>query len=326
MSETPDQTETILQAFRRSRGLYESLVQEVRFALEKAVANHNVRVAAVLGRAKSLESLSAKLQRKQYEGLEDIPDLAGVRVVTLFEPETRKVIQIIRQQFVVMEEHGPEDVLGVDRMGYGAHHLVVMLGSQAYSGPRYDGVRNLRCEIQVRTAIQDAWALVSHNLAYKQEKTIPPAILRRLNKVSALLEIAQDVFESVRESREQYVQQVEAQQQDPELFLSLPLDSDTLMAYTRKIFPVLPISENIQALLMRDLDLEKYCTLSDIDKVVQKALPDLRAYAAQEPELFRFGTDYITKAFGLRDRVFRARHPFGTKSRSFFENRDRVDT
>jgi len=311
----------MIDAFRRSTSLYESLVEEVRFSLQAAFASREVRVAALLGRVKSVTSLEEKLQRKNYDTLESVPDLAGVRVVTLFDVETRNVLELIRQHFTVIEEHGPDEALGIDKMGYVAHHLIVILGSQRYAGPRYNGVRNLRCEIQVRTAIQDAWALVSHNLAYKQEKTIPPSVLRRLNKVSALLEVAQDVFESVRESREEYARHIRAQQEDPESFLRLPVDSDTLMAYTRKLLPELPISDNIHALLMRDLDLTRYRTLGDVDALVQSALPRVREYARTAPELFRFGTDYITKSFGLGDLAFRARHPFGTHTRRFFDER-----
>lgn len=326
MSETPNEVEILIRAFNRSRSLYETLVQEVRFALEAAIANLDVHIAGMSGRAKTVDSLQEKLRRKGYRTSDDIPDLAGVRVVTLFEPDTQQILAIIRQNFVVIEDHPPDETLGVDRMGYNAHHLVVMLGSQAYAGPRYDGVRNLKCEVQVRTAIQDAWALVSHNLVYKQEKAIPPIVRRQLNKVSAILEIAQDVFESVRQSREQYVKEIETQAQDPEAFLDLPINADTLISYTRKTFPELPVSESLLALLLRDLDLETYRTLGDIDRVVQAALPNLRAYAAAEPTLFRFGTDYLTKALGLRDRSFRARHPFGRKSREYFEALDRAAT
>ncbi len=302
--------------------MYESLVEEVQFAVEKMLDEHNVRFAAMLGRVKERGSLEDKLRRKGYANLDQVPDLAGVRIVTLFEPDSQQVVSLIRKRFVVVSEEEPQERLGVDRMGYAAYHLVAILGCQNYAGPRYDGLKDLRCEIQVRTAIQDAWALVSHNLTYKKEETIPRPIHRKLNQVSALLEIAQDVFESARESREAYVREVQGKQGDPQVFHNLPVDSDSVVAYTRGLFPDLPVSEKIHSLLMRDLDMTRYQVLGDLDQIVQKALPTVRVYAEKAPHLFRFGTDYITKALGLGDPEFRVRHPFGKESLSFFDAQD----
>ncbi len=323
MTEKNDQFDELLSAFDRSKAVYVSLVEEVLFALKKILDEHTIKVASVIGRVKERDSLSDKLQQKNYRNLGEVPDIAGTRIVTLFEPDSQRIAELIRERFVVVDEEEPQDKLGIDRMGYAANHFVVTLGSQNYVGPRYDGIRDIPCEVQVRTAIQDAWALVSHNLIYKQKETIPSQIHRQLNKVSALLEIAQDVFESVRETREAYMKEAQEKQNDPKIFHNLPVDSDTVIAYTRSLFPDLPISEKIHGLLMRDLDMSRYRIIGDLDQVVQKSLPAIQTYAEASPDLFRFGTDYITKALGLGDRDFRKRHPFGTKTRSFFEAQDK---
>jgi ppGpp synthetase/RelA/SpoT-type nucleotidyltranferase len=326
MTEKNDQFDELLSVFDRSKALYGSLVEEILFAVKKMLSEQTIKVATVIGRVKEHDSLADKLQRKNYRHLNEIPDIAATRIVTLFEPDSLRVAELIREHFIVVSEEEPKDKLGIDRMGYAAHHFVVTLGSQSYVGPRYEGLRDIPCEIQVRTAIQDAWSLVSHNLFYKQKETIPSQIHRQLNKVSALLEIAQDVFESVRESREVYVQEAQEKQNDPEVFHNLPVDSDTVIAYTRSLFPDLPISEKIHGLLMRDIDMTRYRVIGDLDKIVQKNLPTVKAYAKETPDLFRFGTDYITKALGLGDRDFRTRHPFGTKTRSFFDTKDKENT
>lgn len=323
MTEKNDQFDELLSAFDRSKAIYGSLVEEVLFAVKKILGEQTIKVASVIGRVKERDSLSDKLQRKNYRNLNEVPDIAGTRIVTLFEPDSQRVAELIRDRFVVVDEEEPQDKLGIDRMGYAAYHFVVTLGSQNYVGPRYEGLRDIPCEIQVRTAIQDAWALVSHNLIYKQKETIPSQIHRRLNKVSVILELAQDVFELVRESREAYVKEAQEKQNDPKVFHNLPVDSDTVIAYTRSLFPDIPISEKIHGLLMRDLDLTIYRVIGDLDKVVRKNLPAIQIYAKEAPDLFRFGTDYITKALGLGDRDFRTRHPFGTKTRSFFDAKDK---
>jgi hypothetical protein len=48
--------------------------------------------------------------------------------------------------------------------------------------------------VQVRTVLQHAWASISHALQYKQEDDIPRALRRRLARISALLEVADEEF------------------------------------------------------------------------------------------------------------------------------------
>ncbi len=42
-----------------------------------------------------------------------------------------------------------------------------------YKGPRYDTIVGMPFEIQVRTILMDAWANVSHYLAYKSDIDVP---------------------------------------------------------------------------------------------------------------------------------------------------------
>ena len=64
----------------------------------------------------------------------------------------------------------------------------------ADSGPHPD----FRFEIQLRTALQHAWAEVEHDLGYKVDDAVPEAIRRRFSRVAGLLEIADQEFVSIR--------------------------------------------------------------------------------------------------------------------------------
>ncbi|WP_338137276.1 hypothetical protein [Vibrio furnissii] len=96
---------------------------------------------------------------------------------------------------------------GVDQFGYGALHYLVHLKTD-YLKARYPELENLTCEIQVRTILQDAWAVVAHHLSYKQESDIPHHLRRKLNALSGLFETADDQFERIRELRYSYQQAV----------------------------------------------------------------------------------------------------------------------
>jgi trimethylamine:corrinoid methyltransferase-like protein len=52
----------------------------------------------------------------------------------------------------------------------------------------------MHAEVHVRTVLQHAWAAISHSLQYKKEDDVPAALRRRLNRLAALLELADQEF------------------------------------------------------------------------------------------------------------------------------------
>jgi len=57
----------------------------------------------------------------------------------------------------------------------------------------------MKCEIQVRTILQHAWAEIEHDLVYKSPADIPFRVRRRFASLAGLLEIADREFESLRQ-------------------------------------------------------------------------------------------------------------------------------
>ena len=305
--------------FGDCRGIYERLVEEVQFGLSEEFKKSAFKPAALLGRVKELASLEDKLERKpKYKKITDIPDLAGVRVLCLFEPELDVVAEIVRREFDIVEESNKIEELGADRMGYTGIHLVVSLGAN-YTGPRYDSLEGLKCEIQIRTVFQDAWALISHSLVYKSEDAVPVRLRRDLNNVSSLMEIAQSIFDVVQQKRSSYLAEIESHQASSTEFLAQAIDHDTLVAYTEWKYPGKGFSDYWQGRLLNDLDDERYKTLRDIDKIVDRAKPAVDKFATEMPNLFRFGTDYLTKSLGFIDQEFRQSHGFAPATQEAFK-------
>lgn len=307
--------EAFLEWAEATRDGHQRLVEEVRYALDSALEVTTIEVAQILGRVKSLDSIREKISRKSYEDPRaEVPDLAGVRVVCLYQPDVDAVSAIVDRLFTVMQTENKREGLGPDRMGYQGIHKIVKLNS-SFQGPRYRNLGDLVCEIQIRTIVQDAWAAISHNVAYKAEESTPPAIQRSINNVAALLEIAQEVFDSVRERSQQYRAEIQQKQATPEQFLAQPINLDTLIEYARWKFPEFPPSERVTQLLMRDLDHACYKSLADIDSVVERAQPAVEKMTKVRPKVFKFGTDRITKSLGFVDDEFRDKHPFAQTTR-----------
>lgn len=301
--------DSVIKHYEQLSPRYAQLIEEVIFSIKHNIDDKLLKIAEIKGRLKEKESLEEKLKRKHYEDLSDIPDVAGVRIVCLYEPEIEIVSSVIESEFHVVKKENKTIELGENLMGYQGSHFVVQLGSN-YSGPRYDQVRGLNCEIQVRTVLQDAWSLISHHLVYKHESSIPLKIRRNLNNVMSLLEIAQGVFDSVQEQRGQYLETITNKNEDPEKFLSQSIDHDTVIAYTLWKYPSLPTDDYWNDRFIRDIDKDKYKTLKDIDIVVESAREAVAKYKEENPNYFAFGTDYLTKSFGFVDKDFRREHNF----------------
>lgn len=313
-------TDLTVAAFKLVRPLYEKLVEEICFALTDRLAARPPKVVSVSCRAKEEKSFREKISRKNYaDPIREITDLAGVRVVCNYESDLAEVADVVRTNFQLHEEADKSQDLDVEKMGYNGRHFIVSLGPR-YSGIRYDQIVTLKCEVQVRTVPQDAWALISHNLVYKDEATIPQRLHRDLNNVASLLEIAQGVFDNIREKREAYRIEITTRIADEVDFLSQPVDFDTLLAYTIWKFPSLPTSEQWNERLGRDLDLRAYPTLAQINAAVELAKPAVAAYCAENPNWFKTGTDFITKSLGFVDPAFRAKHAFAQRTREAFGN------
>jgi putative GTP pyrophosphokinase len=317
MSEVDD-NEAAHAAYTEKQPLYKKLAQEVRYILETKLEAAGLIPVAITDRPKDIESFAEKIKRKQYsKPLEEMTDLAGARVVCSYESDLAKVAEVIEANFDVLERVDKSRDLGVDRMGYNGKAFVVKLRAGT-AGVRYEGITNLLCEIQVRTILQDAWAVIDHQLVYKNEKSIPERLRRDLNSVALLLEIAQKMFDSVKEKRAAYHSEIQQKEENPPAFLAQPLDFDTVIAYTRWKFPGREVNEALTQTLLRDINLKDYPTLQQLDTVVGRAHEAVDAYRKENPAVFKTGTDFLTKSLGFVDVNFRNKHRFAAKTRDAF--------
>lgn len=308
MNEEADSSRELVAHYRARRHHYEQLVEVVTHVLSRSLSG-----VAITGRTKEPDSLAEKIVRKGYRKLEQATDLAGARVVHSYESEFAAIDAAISANFILQEKVNKSNLLGVDKMGYRGVNYIVTLGGHN-SDARSDGIRDLHCEIQVRTILEDAWARIEHGLVYKSEKAVPARLQRDIRNVASLLEIAQRVFDTVREGRDAYRQEVQGKSAQPSDFLAQSVDLETIQAYIEWKYPGLPINEPILSLLLRDIDLGRHSTLGHIDAAIEKARPAVEAYKLENPDWFMSGADFITKSLGFVDPDFRSKHPFGRKT------------
>jgi ppGpp synthetase/RelA/SpoT-type nucleotidyltranferase len=300
----------LIAEFVACRPDYEQLCAEVHYILERRLKTKGIEVASITSRAKTLPSFLDKIGGKPPDdALSKVTDLAGVRVVCLYRSDLPKIEEVIREEFQVKEKVDKLEQQGADRFGYGAIHFVVSLGKKS-SGARYDDLRGLLCEIQTRTVAQDAWAIISHHLLYKQESAAPSALRRRLNSLAGVFETADDQFDALRLEREAYLREIR-EKKAPADILGQELNVDTLNAYLRWKFPELAEPSGVVVSgFVNFVHRQGYATVGDIDTAVARAA---RALVQDQRDgtsgVSRDAFDYLLIALGFTDREFR-KHVF----------------
>jgi putative GTP pyrophosphokinase len=120
----------------------------------------------------------------------------------LYEDEVEQIAEKVREHFEVLGETNKiqEVKSKEDYLGYQALHLDLKLNQQRLDLVEYKLCKDFQFELQIRTAIQDAWSTLDHKMKYK--KTLPLNIKRRINILSALFEVADREFLEIKKEIE----------------------------------------------------------------------------------------------------------------------------
>lgn len=161
---------------KKSQSLYAEFAGIVRFILEQAIAATGApRPQSIQHRAKSPASLIPKLEARdllQSDSIEkEIKDLAGVRLIFYTNTNVDQFLnsRLIPQGFQVdwkeTRIHHPTSENAQQR--YQAIHYTVYLSEERTALPEYAKFKGMRCEIQIQTVLNHAWAETSHDILYK---------------------------------------------------------------------------------------------------------------------------------------------------------------
>lgn len=271
----------IIRKFLDLRPKYEDLCREVDYILSKRIKEAGIEISNVTNRAKTLNSFLEKLELKSYqEPFDEITDFAGVRVVCLYRDDIVSIEKIVGEEFEIVEKVDKLTEKEPDQFGYGAIHYIIRLGRKL-SGARYDDLKDLVCEVQVRTVLQDAWAIIDHHLVYKREAAVPKTLQRKLNSLSGLFETADDQFLQIRDKRLAYVEKVRDSKKDPKQFLQTELNLDSFKEYLQWKFPDHPTEafDGQLGINLNSLQSSGYQILADLENDLDENI------LAQSPEV-----------------------------------------
>ncbi len=198
----------ILARFDQQRLVYSDLSSTVAQLLQTLLSDEGLVLHATNHRCKDRHSLEGKLGRpgKVYGSLEDITDIAGVRLTTYFADDVDKVAEVLRKELYIDESASIDKRISSDpdRFGYLSLHYVAQLSEDRVQLREYRRYRGLKFEIQIRSILQHAWAEIEHDLGYKSASGIPADARRRFARISSLLELADSEFCAIREQLSSY--------------------------------------------------------------------------------------------------------------------------
>jgi putative GTP pyrophosphokinase len=283
--------EEIKKEFGNRKRDFSALEEEARFILAKALKREKIKTHSMPSRVKELDSFLDKVKRKEStKPFEDIRDIVGLRVVYLFLSDIPKVGQVIRDSFNVLSEDDKIESTEVSSFGYMSVHFTAEMKKE-YKGPRYDTVAGMPFEVQVRTILVDAWANVSHYLAYKTDIDVPSNLKRDFYALSGLFYIADSHFElffrSSKESQAQAIAQVSSASK-PQL-AQQEINLDSMTAYLRARFPdrehkTPPAVSD----LVSELSQAGYRTIGQIDEILDRTDAAFQQYERDLPPTSSF--------------------------------------
>nr|WP_321484992.1 RelA/SpoT domain-containing protein [uncultured Draconibacterium sp.] len=226
----------LVEEFKTNRKLYEAFCKRVENLIRELIMGLDIKPFSIESRTKSLESFEGKIRNKdKYSSLDEITDLAGVRIITYLESDVDKIADLIGSEFFV-DPRNSVDKRNVEsnEFGYRSLHVVASLDRKREKLREYNRFKGLKFEVQIRSILQHAWAEIEHDIGYKGKFTLPKSTKRSFNRLAALLETADVEFDRLKKALGQYAENIDKEiENNPQI---VELNKISLKSYLKDDF------------------------------------------------------------------------------------------
>lgn len=262
----------------------ERLKNEIKFILERELQSRQIPYHDINGRVKSFDSFINKArQQESATPLETVTDICGIRVICLFLSDLKRIGEIVESIFTIHIKDDKIYTKPEDAFGYLSVHYVGSL-PPTVSGPRYDDLKELKFEIQLRTIAMHAWATVSHYLNYKSPLAIPSDLRKDFNALSALFYVADTHFEVFFHSSQQAKEAAEEKAENLPEIGKEEINLDTLAAYLIKKYPDREqAGPKLVSNLVEELQSVGYTRIELLDVALQRSARAFEEYESYYP-------------------------------------------
>lgn len=116
-----------------------------------------------------------------------VKDIAGIRVNCYYKSDASRLWNLIKKNgksylLYSFDPKEPSTEPGV--FEYSRFHLCVRLETKRLKLPEYSNLKDLPCEIQIGTILEEGWGEVDHEIIYKPESFLPDEEIKELKKIS----------------------------------------------------------------------------------------------------------------------------------------------
>ena len=187
-----DATKTFLSWYVTCIPRFQEAAEQLRSHLELLLTEINQPFHIISTRAKSRESVCAKLLDKQYsQPRRRLTDRIGARVILYHARDVDRVAYHLRRNLIVRERDSIDKrrALGLREFGYRSYHLVCRLPDVQARKPEYRVLGSEWFEIQVRSLLEHVWAEIEHQVVYKSGAEFPDGFKRRFAALAGVLEL-----------------------------------------------------------------------------------------------------------------------------------------
>jgi putative GTP pyrophosphokinase len=250
-------TKTFENALSGNRKHFEKVQEAGSSIIKHHLEEGKIPYSEIRSRVKETRSAVDKQKSKKYETpMREMTDLVAFRVIVYLESDVAKVEEILRSTFEIDEDNCIDKrKKSVDQVGYRSLHLVCSLGDDRKSIPEYSALCNTKFEIQIRTALENAWAEIEHKQNYKGENALPERLQRRLMIVAGALELVDTEFSNIVSEAIRYTQKIT---DSTESVLGDKISTTSAEAFLEKIaeetkMPYSPVKASLQNTLIGEL-------------------------------------------------------------------------
>ena len=229
------------QWYNKNKNLYEQFAIEMENIVKKIINNKGILYQSVNSRVKGKESFLNKCKKNKYiNPIEEITDVVGIRIITYTNRDVNAISSIIRSEFLIDEENSSDkaELLDIDKVGYKSIHFILQLDENRSKLSEYSLYKGIKCEIQVRTLLQHAWAEIEHDRNYKFAGVLPNEIKRRFHLVAGVLELMDNEFDKLAVDIDVYTGNTQRSVARGDL--NLNIDSKSLEQYMMKRYELFP--------------------------------------------------------------------------------------
>lgn len=208
-SDSQNRIEAFREWYDSARPRYDLVGKYVLNRILTFLKEQKFNVAYSSVRTKTVDSAYQKAKKyiwkedgyvlKYVDPKNEIMDFSGVRLVVYLPSELEIVTNAIERLFEncirYTDSENKVERLGNDKVGYLSIHYVIDVNTDL---PEYANIKGLKCEIQVRTVLQDAWASIFHDRVYKglvEDKK--ENLYRKINLLSGSLELLDSQIDGI---------------------------------------------------------------------------------------------------------------------------------